>query len=149
MEFEMKDMRELKHFLGIQVRRDREHRQIHIDQNEYINTILEKYDLADCNPITTSITTGIRLRKSTSDDNLMKDSKKYQSIVESQMYAMLYIKLDLVYTISQISQFSNLSNTSHYIVAKHILRYLKEIFHVDITFNESLGLVLELYCDTD
>src|SRR5947207_124564 len=98
MEFEMKNMGELKHFLGIQVRRDREHRQIHVDQSEYINIILEKYDLADCNPITIFITTGIRLRKSTpNDNNLMKDSKEYQSIVESQMYAMLYIKPDLAY----------------------------------------------------
>ena len=150
MEFEMKDMRELKHFLEIQVRWDREHRQIHIDQSEYINTILEKYDLANCNPVTTPIITSTRIRKSTSDDNnLMKDSKKYQSIVESQMYAMLYIKLDLAYAISQVSQFSNLSNASYYTVAKHVLRYLKETFHVDIIFNESLKLILELYCDAN
>ena len=143
-------MRELKHFLEIQVQRDQEHRQIHIDQSEYINTILEKYDLADYNLITTSIATGTRLRKSTPDDNnLMKDSKEYQSIIESQMYAILYTKPDLAYAISQVSQFSNLSNTSHYAIAKHVLRYLKEILHVDIIFSESLRLVLELYCDAD
>src|SRR5947207_7266863 len=150
MEFEMKDMGELKHFLGIQVRQDREHRQIHVDQSEYINTILEKYGLADCNPVTTSIATGTRLRKSTPDDNnLMEDSKEYQSIVRSQMYAMLCTRPDLAYAISQVSQFSNLSNISHYAVAKHVLRYFKGTLHVGITFSESLGLVLELYCDAD
>src|SRR5271167_1394381 len=100
MEFEMKDMRELKHFLGIQVRRDREHRQIHIDQSGYINTILERFDLAECNPVTTPIATGTRLRKSTPDDDLMDNPKKYQSIVESQMYAMLCTRPDLMYAIS-------------------------------------------------
>ena len=150
MKFEMKDMRELKHFLGIQVRRDREHRQIHIDQSGYINTILEKYGLADCNPVTTPIATGTRLRKSTPDDNdLMDDPKEYQSIVGSQMYAMLCTRLDLAYAISQVSQFSNLPNTSHYAVVKHVLRYLKGTLHVGVTFSGSLGLVLVLYCDAD
>ena len=74
--------------------------------------------------------------KSTTDDNnLMNDPKEYQSIIESKMYAMLCIRLDLVYTINQISQFSNSSNESHYTV--------------DIIFNGSLGLRLELYCDAN
>ena len=75
----MKDMEELKHFLGIQVQQDREHRQIHINQNEYINIILEKYDLANCNPIIIFIIIDIKLYKFISNDNnLMNNSKKYQ-----------------------------------------------------------------------
>src|SRR5437773_8106861 len=102
MEFEMKDMGELKHFLGIQVRRDREHQQIHIDQSGYINTILERFSLAECNPVTTPIATGTRLHKSTPDNDLMDDPKEYQSIVGSQMYGMLCTRPDLVCTISQV-----------------------------------------------
>ena len=79
----------------------------------------------------------------------MDDPKEYQSIVGSQMYDMLCTRPDLAYAISQVSQFSNLSNTSHYAVAKHVLRYLKGILHVGIIFSGSLGLVLELYCDAD
>ena len=51
---------------------------------------------------------------------------------------MLCIRPDLGYAIK-----------SHYAVAKHVLRYLKGTFHVGITFNGSLGLILELYCDAD
>ena len=61
----MKDMGELKHFLGIQVQRDREYWQIHIDQSGYVNSILERFGLAECNPVTMSIIIGTRLRKST------------------------------------------------------------------------------------
>src|SRR5437667_7289355 len=104
MEFEMKDMEELKHFLGIQVQQDREHRQIYINQNEYINIILEKYDLANCNPIIIFIIIDIKLYKFISNDNnLMNNSKKYQFIIELQIYIILYIKLNLIYIINQIS----------------------------------------------
>ena len=53
------------------------------------------------------------------------------------------------YAISQISQFNNLPNETHYAVAKRVFRYLKGTVNVGITFSGSLGLVLELYCDAD
>ena len=79
----------------------------------------------------------------------MDDPKEYQSIVGSQMYAMLCTRPDLAYAISQISQFNNAPNESHYGVAKRVLRYLKGTLYVGITFSGSLGLELEIYCDAD
>src|SRR5205814_9716278 len=77
-EFEMKDMGELKYFLGIQVLRDREHRQIHINQNGYVNSILERFGLLECNPVSTPIAAVTKLQKAKpDDDNLMNDPKEY------------------------------------------------------------------------
>ena len=143
-EFEMKDLGELKYFLGMQVHRNREERQI---QSGYINSILEKFGLLDCNSVSTPIATGTRLLKSTEDDKLMDDPKEYQSIVDSQMYAMLCTRPDLTYAISQISQFNSTSNETHHAVAKRVLRYLKGTVQVSITFSGRLRL--ELYCDAD
>src|SRR5205814_6334732 len=56
---------------------------------------------------------------------------------------------NLTYAISQISQFNNSPNQTHYAVAKRVLRYLKGTLHVGITFSGSLGLKLELYYDAD
>src|SRR5205814_3443060 len=56
---------------------------------------------------------------------------------------------NLTYAISQISQFNNLPNKTHYAIAKRVLRYLKGTLHTGITFSGSLGLELELYCDAD
>src|SRR5579859_6043507 len=42
-EYEMKDLRELKYFLGIQVHRDRERKITHINQSGYNQTILKRY----------------------------------------------------------------------------------------------------------
>ena len=147
-EFEMKDMGELKYFLGIQVLRNRKHRQIHISQSGYINSILERFSLLECNPVSTPIAAGTKLQKAKPDD-IMDDPKEYQSIVGSQMYAMLCTRPDLAYAISQISQFNNLPNKTHHAVAKRVLRYLKGTLHVGITFSGSLGLELKLYCDAD
>ena len=77
-EFEMKDIGELKYFLGIQVLRNRRHQQIHVNQNGYINLIPERFSLLDFNPVSTPIATGTKLKKAKPDDNkLMDDSKEY------------------------------------------------------------------------
>ena len=46
----MKDMGELKSFLGIEVLRDRNNRMISLSQKGYIDNILYKYSFADANP---------------------------------------------------------------------------------------------------
>ena len=62
-EYEMKDLGELKYFLGIQVRRDKERKIIHISQPEYIRTILGRYGMQDSKPASTPLPTGTRLIK--------------------------------------------------------------------------------------
>ena len=148
-EFEMKDLGELKYFLGMQVYRDRERRQIHINQSGYVNSVLEKFGLLECNPVSTPIATGTRLLKSTANDTLMDDATEYQSMVGSQMYGMLCTRPDLAFAISQVSQFNNSPNETHSAVAKRVLRYLKGTIDMGITFSGSIGLKLELYCDAD
>ena len=44
-DYEMKDIRDLTYFLGIQVHRDREQNLIHIDQSRYIRMIPKCYEM--------------------------------------------------------------------------------------------------------
>jgi len=48
--YEMKDMGELHFILGLQVKRDRSARTLHLSQKQYINTVLERLDMLDCKP---------------------------------------------------------------------------------------------------
>src|SRR5271170_6857875 len=87
-EFEMKDLRELQYFLEIQVQRNRSKRQLHINQSGYISSILERFGMEDSKPALTSIATNTALHKAI-DDDILVDLKSYQSLIGSQMYAML------------------------------------------------------------
>src|SRR5208282_6157121 len=49
-EFEMKDMGELKSFLGIEVTQDQEKHMITLSQKGYIDAILEHFNYIDANP---------------------------------------------------------------------------------------------------
>ena len=132
-EFEMKDMGMLKYFLGMQVHRDRANRQIFLHQTSYINSILGKFDMANCNPVTTPMATGTVLYKATEKDKVLEDPREYQSLIGSLMYAMLCTRPDLAYAVSQLSQFNNAPTQTPFQTAKRVLRYLKGTA-VSITF---------------
>src|SRR5579859_1496065 len=143
-EYEMKDLRELKYFLGIQVHHDRERKIIHINQSGYNQTILERYGMENSKLANTPLSSGARLIKGTATDILM-DQKEYQSMVGGLMYAMLTTRPDLAQCIQQISQFSQKPTKTHEKAAKQALRYLKGTVDEGITYNGNLGMRLELW----
>src|SRR5271163_3245069 len=79
-EYEMKDLGELKYFLGIQVHRDREWKIIHINQSGYNRTILERYGIENSKPANTPLASGARLTKATMTE-ILADPREYQSMV--------------------------------------------------------------------
>jgi hypothetical protein len=93
-EYEMKDLGELKYFLGIQVHRDRERKIIHISQSGYNRIILERYGMESSKPTNTPLSSGARLIKATVIEVLV-DPKEYQSMIGSLMYIILAIRSDL------------------------------------------------------
>ena len=60
-EFEMKDLGELKYFLGMQVTRDRVQRRLHLSQEGYTREILNRFGMQDSKPVSTPIATGTAL----------------------------------------------------------------------------------------
>src|SRR5438046_5492640 len=97
-EYEMKDLGELRYFLGIQVHHDRERKIIHISQSGYNRTILERYGMENSKPASTPLSTSARLIKKTIMD-VLEEQKEYQRIVGSLMYAMLTTRPDVAQSI--------------------------------------------------
>jgi len=57
--FKIKDLGEVKIFIGLKITRDRAARTILLDQAYYTHSILESYQLIDCNTISILIQLGI------------------------------------------------------------------------------------------
>jgi len=72
---------------------------------------------------------------------------EYQSIVGSQMYAMLATRPDLAQSIQQISQYSQKPTMTHLKAARQGLRYLKGTIDQGITYDGKKGLVFKAWSD--
>jgi len=90
----MKDLGELHFILGLQVKRDRSARTLHLSQKQYTNTILDRFEMLDCKPAKTPLRSKavMSLRK---DGEEKADQARYLSAVGSLMYAMFGTRPDL------------------------------------------------------
>jgi hypothetical protein len=59
--FDMKDLGAMKFIMGMEIKRDRETRNIWLNQKKYIETILKHFNMQDCKPMKVSIPMGARL----------------------------------------------------------------------------------------
>jgi len=72
--FQMKELGELKHFLGLEVERTKEG--LFLGQQKYAKDFLQRYRMLDCKPISTSMNPNVRLQEDKGKD--LKDVTMYR-----------------------------------------------------------------------
>lgn len=124
--FEMTDCGELEYCLGIRVKRYRQRRIISLDQEQFTEQVLRRFNMQDCKPVGTPLDPSIKLTQAT-DDNPADTSltTQYRQIIGSLMYLMIGMRPDIAASISILSQFSAKPTQAHLQAAKRVLHYLK------------------------
>ena len=102
--FEMKDLKDIKLFLGIRITRTGD--QICLDQTRYINDILKNY-MPNFNATRTPLPEKLDFDGLNSD---VRNNHPSQNVLGSLMYLMLCTRPDLSFAINLISRFVNENN---------------------------------------
>ena len=126
--FDMKDMGEAHFILGVQIRRDRARRQLYLSQQEYVRTILKRFNMEDCKPVASPMATGVKLLKNDPADAASTEGMAnipYASAVGALMYAALATRPDIAYAVTALCQFMANPAVSHWNAAKRVFRYLQ------------------------
>lgn len=93
--------------------------------------------MADCNPVFTPVETGTRLKKEGVEEAV--DATRYRQLVGSLRFLCnSNTRPDLAYGVGHINKFMERPNTSHYAVAKKILRYIKGTLDFGLLFPSEL-----------
>ena len=107
----MKDMGELKWILGMEVKRDRNKRILHLNQEKYIRDILTTFQMQNAHNVKMPIATGARLSREQSpasqsvDDPAHTNVTQYRALVGKLVYAMVGTRPDIAFAVSQCSRF--------------------------------------------
>ena len=118
----MKDLELMHYFLGLEVWQRR--LEIFLSQGKYTIDILKRFRMLDCKSITTPMDANLKLRDSASDSNLI-DPTMYRQLIGSLMY-LTNTRPDICFAVNALSQFMMCdSRKIHWIVAKHVLIYLR------------------------
>ena len=143
--FDVKDMGELKYFLGVKVVRQ-ENGSIWIGQPSYTKAVLHKFNMHDSKPVATPVEIGTKLVKATDKDKL-SDQEIYQSAVGCLLYLSTKTRPDIAYAVSNVAKFTAKPTAEHWTAVKRIMRYLKGTITCGLLYKNSTELVG--YSDAD
>jgi hypothetical protein len=127
--FEMKDLGELRYFLGIEVIQSP--KGIWLLQRQYALNKLSEYGMTGCKPISIPLEQNVKL--SADEGDLVEDTTMYRRIVGSLIY-MTITRPDLSYVVGVVSQFMQTPRKPHLDAIRRILRYIKHTLHCGIFY---------------
>jgi transposase InsO family protein len=135
--YEMKDLGEARRFLGVNVTHDREKGHLRVDQNDYAQGILERFDMAEVSPRDTPMKLGVYLsRPGNGDFEPLTDGETqlYRSMLGSIMYLATGSRPDIACAVAKLGQHANNANTEHLAAMDWLFRYLAGTRTLGLTF---------------
>lgn len=146
-EFDMKDMKELKYFLGISIERDIKKGTLFISQEAYLNNVLKRFGMANCKGASTPMELHLQLPR---EENATTTSMPYKELIGCLMYVVLTSRPDLSASVIYLSQFQSCATDTHFQHLKRILRYIKQTSNLKLVYQRDENIEpLVGYADAD
>jgi hypothetical protein len=141
--FRIKDLGDLKYFLGIEVSRSK--KGISISQQKYTLEILKDGGFLGAKPVNFPMEQNIKLSDS---GELLKDPSQYRRLVGRLIYLTI-TRPDITYSVHVLSRFMHAPRRPHMEVALRVLRYLKNSPGQGLFFPSQNDLSLRAFSDSD
>lgn len=145
--FSVRNLGSLKNCLGMNIERDRAMGIMKISQSDYIKRLLQRFGMENCKIVKTPMPTNCKLVKGKT--NLCDDQYNYRQLMGCLMYLSVCTRPDISYACSQLSQFNNCFDVTHWQAAKRILRYLAGTINYSLYFHRGGKLNLTAFADAD
>lgn len=130
----MKDVGEMKHFLGISVERNMSKGILTLHQIPYLRNLLQRFGMSDCKGASTPIESHLKL---TRENAVSTTSKPYKELIGCLMYATTTTRPDLSAAVNYFSQFQVCAAEEHWTHLRRVLRYIKQTLDLKLTYIRS------------
>ncbi|CAL2238881.1 unnamed protein product [Prunus armeniaca] len=143
-QFKLKDLGQLKYFLGIEVARSRHG--ISLSQRKYALEILDDAGFLGVKPSRFPVEQNLSL--SQFNGKLLDDASSYRRMVGRLIYLTI-TRPDLTYAVHVLSQFMDKPQQPHLEAAHKVLKYIKHTPGQGILLPSTGSLQLRAFCDAD
>ncbi|CAL8171708.1 unnamed protein product [Prunus armeniaca] len=127
-EFDIKDLGPLSYFLGLQVTHS--NGSLHLSQVKYAHDLFQHHHMLDCKSTSTPLAAKSFLLAT--EDELLSSPTSYRKVVGCLQYLTI-TRPDLAFTVNSVAQYMSAPRSSHMIVVKRILLYIKETLDFGLT----------------
>ncbi|XP_073119820.1 uncharacterized protein [Henckelia pumila] len=142
--FKLKDLGDLRYFLGIEVTRSQ--RGISICQRHYALQILTEFGMLGCKPRSTPMYVNSKL--SCDEGELIADPIVYRKLVGQLLY-LTVTRPDLSYAVNKLSQFVANPRDTHLQAAYSVLKYVKGTAGQGLFYSSSSSLKVSCFSNSD
>ena len=138
--FHMEDRGRLHWFLGLRIRQ--EEGKVTIDQERYIEIMLERFQMDQCKPSRTPADLNLKLQTAQNGD-------EYRSLVGSLLCLAEQMRPDIMFTVTILSRHMNAPTNQHWLCRKRLLRYLQGSKGLKLTYTKEASYELVGENDAD
>ncbi|GIL78814.1 hypothetical protein Vretifemale_8246 [Volvox reticuliferus] len=146
--FKVRDLGEIKVFLGMEVKRE-ENGDIVLSQAQYVERILRKYGLLEAKPKGTPMASGAKIVGARTNDEPMDDPTSFRTLVGELNYLAVSTRPDLAYALSVLSRCMAKPTKSAMGMAKGVLRYLAGTKKIGLRFQKMPEEHMDGFSDSD
>ena len=144
--FHMEDRGRLHGFLGLRIKR--EDGKVTVDQERYIETVLERFQMDQCKPSRIPSDLNLKLQTAQNGDEEM-DQRIYRSLLGSLLYLAKQATPHILFTVNILSRHLNAPTNQHWMGGKRFLRYLQGSKGLKLTYIKEASYDLVVESDTD
>ena len=145
--FDIKDLGELKYFLGIEVCRSKEG--LFISQRKYTLDLLNEVGKLGSRPVASPLEVDFQVnREGEKGNEPYEDASQYRRLVGKLIYLTI-TRPDICYSVNQVSQHMQAPTVHHWNMVNRILKYLKGAPGQGIWMGCNKNTELVGYCDAD
>ena len=146
--FDMKDLGQVRQYLGLEIEYDRVNRITYVSQTRAIEELLMKYGLSDCTPKDLPLSASTKVGKN-SGEPLDTSKFSYASLMGSLLYISNASRPDITFAVNLLARYMQAPTVVHWQTAKGILRYLAGTKKLALMYSEQLNAGVYGYTDSD
>lgn len=125
-DFKMKFLGKAKQCLGLRI--TRANGKLYLDQEKYIKEMLTRFNMEECNPVSTPLDVNQKLTKEQSPKTAKEQSEMnnipYQQAIGSLLFAANCTRPDISQSVNHLSKFNNNPGMQHWNAINRVFRYL-------------------------
>ena len=149
---DIKDLGKSNFILGIKLWRDCKNRMLGLSQAGYIDKVLEQFSMQNSKkgllPFKHKVPLSDDQRPKTIEEENIMRQVSYASAMGRLMYATLYIRPDIYYSVGKVNRYQSNLVPKHWQAVKHILKYLQRTRDYMLVYQyEDLILIGYTYLD--
>ncbi|CAI7841647.1 unnamed protein product [Closterium sp. NIES-54] len=143
------DLGNMRHYLGLQITRDRAARTITLSQSHMVQQVLQRFELQHSTVQRTPLAVDHRLTGPFPDESF-EPSGPYAELVGCLMYLMTFTRLDPAFPLSILAHFvaPGRHRPVHWTAAVRVAKYLAMTSGVELVLGGRQDVVLTGHCDS-